>query len=195
MEDHKCMRCGDTFKAYKSKKRKYCSLACRAKKQVRFFTCKGCSSEFVIDDSIAIQREKRSEIKYCSRECYIGNIERSTKKCNKCGVEFKPRRKTSKFCSNRCRSQDRKGQMKTGFWFENGYKIIYTEDGKGIKEHRKIMEDYLGRELKEDEVVHHINGIKIDNRIDNLQVMSRSDHSSLHRQQDVDQGKNLFNRG
>lgn len=48
-------------------------------------------------------------------------------------------------------------------------------------EHRHIMENYLGRKLNRYEVVHHINGNKNDNRIENLQVMTLQEHSSLHR--------------
>ena len=52
--------------------------------------------------------------------------------------------------------------------------------GKRIDEHRKIMSDFLGRKLKRNEVVHHINGDKKDNRIENLVVLSISEHSRLH---------------
>lgn len=57
--------------------------------------------------------------------------------------------------------------------------VIKTINGVQHLEHRLIMEEHLGRKLSADEVVHHINGDKKDNRIDNLQVMTWSEHSRL----------------
>ena len=56
------------------------------------------------------------------------------------------------------------------------------EQGKRIlqDEHRFIMEQHLKRKLKRNEVVHHINGDKLDNRIENLQIMTLSEHSRFH---------------
>lgn len=52
-------------------------------------------------------------------------------------------------------------------------------NGVKMQLHRYLMEQHLGRKLGADEDVHHINGNKRDNRIENLQVMSHSEHSSL----------------
>jgi len=46
--------------------------------------------------------------------------------------------------------------------------------------YRRIVEDALGRKLKSSEVVHHINGDRTDNRLENLQVMGKREHHQLH---------------
>jgi hypothetical protein len=71
-------------------------------------------------------------------------------------------------------------RWKKGTYWRNGYRYILTEEGyRG--EHCIVAEHMIGRRLEKDEVVHHINGDRADNRPENLRVMTRALHRSLHR--------------
>jgi len=59
------------------------------------------------------------------------------------------------------------------------YKMI-SVPGRTRYEHRYVMEEYLGRVLDKDEVVHHCNGDINDNRIENLELMTRAEHARMH---------------
>lgn len=75
-------------------------------------------------------------------------------------------------------------RWKGGFWInKSGYKILEIKrNGKRyrIREHRLVMEEYLGRKLTVKEDVHHKDGNKLNNEISNLELMSKSEHSKLH---------------
>lgn len=72
----------------------------------------------------------------------------------------------------------------------NGYRVIYMPDYPGsmgsdnwdgwIYEHRFIAEKSLGRPLKENEVVHHLDGDRANNRVENLLVLESGQHTKLH---------------
>ena len=58
----------------------------------------------------------------------------------------------------------------------NGY-VVVKKNNQHIKIHREIMEEFLGRKLLPGENVHHINGDRTDNRIENLELWSTSQPS------------------
>lgn len=50
-----------------------------------------------------------------------------------------------------------------------------------MTEHRRIMQDHLGRKLEKWEHVHHLNENPKDNRLENLALVSNSDHQKIHK--------------
>lgn len=62
-----------------------------------------------------------------------------------------------------------------------GYTLVRS-NGTYVRRNRKVMSEIIGRELSNDEHVHHINGDKSDDRPENLYICSKNKHHSLHYQ-------------
>lgn len=72
----------------------------------------------------------------------------------------------------------------------NGYYVVYHPEAIGafpagrnegyVYEHRYIMEEILGHRLQDNEVVHHIDGNKLNNHPDNLMWLDTGQHTKLH---------------
>ena len=58
----------------------------------------------------------------------------------------------------------------------DGYKKI-TVNGQRILEHRHIVEQHIGRKLRKDEVVHHLDGNRLNNELSNLVITHQSHHA------------------
>lgn len=77
-----------------------------------------------------------------------------------------------------------------GYWHikrhNGGYEQAYCPDHPNahadgyVMFHTVLMERHIGRYLNKDEVVHHINGNRSDNRIENLMLMNKKEHMSMH---------------
>ena len=144
--------------------------------------------------------------------CYTVYMANLIKKCETCKIEFQVRRpylmEKQKFCGLKCRpvghlnnpivnAKKSRPRELNGNWnggrstTQHGYIEIRAPEhphanNKGyIMEHRLVMEKSIGRYLTKDEIVHHLNQIKSDNRIENLQLLLRADHTVLHNKERI----------
>ena len=169
-------------------------------REVVRFTCKECSKPFGMMQSYLTEYRKKhtKDPMYCSRDCSnIGrrkdSEQRNTFTCINCGETLSKSRKPGgriyaqqRYCSIKCKIEFRK---KSAFErFKNGgYKRHVKRHGyvwisvpelaregkqRSMLEHRYIMEQSLGRKLYPEETVHHKDGDRHNNAIENLELFS-----------------------
>ena len=127
--------------------------------------------------------------KFCCRKCRDAFTKKQTYEkyktnCRVCGKEFLPPRPAegAQFCSYKCSGiANRKDRVdRQGYWFVCVPGHPKSSKQGYVGEHTLIMEKHIGRHLKPEEVVHHVNRDRKDNRIQNLQLMTDVEHKRLH---------------
>lgn len=196
----KCRNCKKKFTNIKlvefikkyGRKPIFCSRGCSIrfhysitpKKRVTII-CETCGKNF---QEFPSELKFRKKIRFCSQTCAgISRLKQVRLKCADCDksitkTPYQIKTYKNLYCNRLCAiSAFRKNPptKKNGWWWEDGYKVLYNK-GNHIKEHIFIMQNSIGRKLGKDEIVHHKNGDKGDNRIENLEVMGRAEHASHH---------------
>ena len=140
-------------------------------------TCLQCGAAFDVPPC----REKRR--KFCGQPCRHKWMSE-----NRCG-ENHPRygvRHTPESIAKMAAGQKANARVgpKAANWkgryLAKGYVMVSQPGGRAIPEHRLVMAEVLGRPLTPDEVVHHINGVKSDNRPENLEIHGTRTHKMTH---------------
>lgn len=153
----------------------------RGRTRAKLLNCLACKKDFY----------SRHDQVVCSKECRVGltrGVARTDKDaiCEFCDKPFKQeiRKRRKKCCSQRCAydlgnlKRGRSGPSnakRTGgrYTRPTGY-VRVNITGRGyILEHRYVMEQMIGRRLESFEEVHHKNGIRHDNRPENLELWAK----------------------
>lgn len=112
----------------------------------------------------------------------------SQKNCIGCGKTITPYATRCVLCQKSAwdRSGSKNSRWKGGRRKrKDGYIVVYTPDHpyasrNFVLEHRLVMEASVGRRLKPNEIVHHKNEVKDDNRLENLELTTREWHGRHH---------------
>ena len=169
MHEKTCEVCSTPFRSSFQRTR-FCSDACRGPRMAKEKRARE-KARREANPPVPIVRE-------CS-ECGTAftNLERGGKgrTCSpKCGQARHNRRRNERHALNRPLELFSPDTVYTGrFINKNGYAVLTTRTSAQRLEHRVVMERHLGRLLETHEHVHHLNGVRTDNRLANLELWSR----------------------
>jgi hypothetical protein len=130
-------------------------------------TCSKCNQQKPLKDFRRFAAARDGRRPAC-RAC-LSEWHKATSKPDLCACG-RPKTKVSFQCAE-CAKRKPEWRISS-----DGY-VIKTVDGRQITQHREIMEQHLGRPLRQHENVHHKNGQRQDNRIENLELWSSSQPS------------------
>ncbi len=162
--------------------------------QPRSKECYRCGKTFFQKPHQGENKSRFEQRKFCSRECCglqnagrvsAKKLPRQHKECPICkkmfGYNLKPDVfKIRMFCSRGCARRRKKLGPDGTFIGKAGYKLIPNPPGGLKPQHREIGARVLGRRMRRNEVIHHINGNKSDNAPSNLLICTNAYHSWLH---------------
>ena len=189
-----CERCGVEFKVHPTSLGRWCGAECsyaaRRNPARADRDCETCGTRFTPNRAVS---------QFCSHKCWLVTVRRPDRVCEQCGAAYNTRHfartcsracaaslratlgpqpcrrcgvmidfkhgRNMKFCSKECRRLPL-GTLRTT---SEGYLSVRVEGG-WQPAHRAVMEETLGRKLESHERVHHRNGVRTDNRPENLEL-------------------------
>lgn len=164
----KCINCGKTYWCQNSRIKKwnpkYCNNKCKNEAMIVEVKNKEEILNFYKDGNSVIKTSK----KFLLSRSIIQRVLRDN------GIRIRTRDHYTR--------GENSPLYKGGHITKAGYKRI-SFGGKQSLEHRIIIEKLLGRKLTKNEHVHHLNGNKLDNRLENLSVLTPEPHGAYHAKQ------------
>ncbi len=178
-----CLRCGVAFQWRSGIVGKYCNWKCYQASRQRSQACLLCQKPLL-----------PTQLRYCSHACRDkAKITLQQKPCEQCGVTMQVEAKllaSKRYCSKACHNESKRLKGPGArIRRQDGYIQIYypthpdaSKQGL-VLEHRLVAQEKYGRRILRTEHVHHINGIRDDNRPENLEIVSPSHHAGVSNRQ------------